>query len=132
MKTTVLYHSKTGNTKKMAEAIASGMNTVDGIQAKAFSIDSIEADWITESKCVVLGSPIYLASITSDIKHWLDTECRKYGLAGKIGGAFATCDYLHGGAELGIRTILDHFLVLGMMTYSGGGSFGKLWSAYGY
>ncbi len=32
----------------------------------------------------------------------------KLGLAGKMGGAFATADYVHGGGELGIRTILDY------------------------
>ena len=47
------------------------------------------------------------------------------GLAGKLGGAFATADYVHGGGELGIQSILDHMLVLGMLAYSGGGSFGK-------
>ena len=47
-----------------------------------------------------------------------------YGLTGKLGGAFATAEYLHGGAELGIQTILDHMLVLGMMAYSGGGAYG--------
>ena len=45
--------------------------------------------------------------------------------AGKVGGAFATADYLHGGGDLGIQTILNHMMVLGMLTYSGGGSFGK-------
>lgn len=32
---------------------------------------------------------------------------------------------MHGGGELGIRTILDHMMVLGMLTYSGGGALGK-------
>lgn len=49
----------------------------------------------------------------------------RLGLAGKIGGAFATADYLHGGAELAISSILNHMLVLGMLVFSGGGSFGK-------
>lgn len=33
---------------------------------------------------------------------------------------------MHGGGELAIRSILDHELVFGMLTYSGGGSQGKL------
>ena len=47
------------------------------------------------------------------------------GLAGKIGGAFTTADYIHSGGEFGIRLILDHMLMHGMLTYSGGSSFGK-------
>jgi NAD(P)H dehydrogenase (quinone) len=49
----------------------------------------------------------------------------KYGVAGKLGGAFATANYIHGGAELAMQTILDHMLVYGMLVYSGGGSQGK-------
>ncbi len=125
MKMTVLYHSKTGNTSKMADVIAHGMMSVEGIDAKSFSIEEIEEEWIKESKCVVLGTPIYLADVSGAVKCWLDGPSRKYGLAGKIGGAFATADYLHGGGELGIQTILKHMMVLGMLTYSGGGSYGK-------
>ncbi|MCM0760520.1 NAD(P)H-dependent oxidoreductase [Sporomusa sphaeroides DSM 2875] len=125
MKMTVLYHSQTGNTKQMAEVIAEGMQTVEGVQAKAFPIEEIDEAWAKESNCVVLGTPIYMASVCGAIKNWLEGPCKKYGLAGKIGGAFATADYIHGGAELGIRLILDHMLVYGMLTYSGGGSYGK-------
>ena len=125
MKATVLYHSKTGNTRKMAEIIVQGMEAVDNVQAKAFSLEQIDEEWLKESKCVVLGTPIYLASMSGAVKCWLDGPSMKYGLAGKIGGAFATADYLHGGGELGIGAILDHMLVLGMLTYSGGGAYGK-------
>jgi len=125
MKMTVLYYSKSGNTKKMAEVIAEGMQSVAGVEAKAFSIEEIDEAWATESKCVVLGTPIYMASVCGAVKSWLEGPCKKYGLTGKIGGAFATADYLHGGGELGIRLILDHMLVYGMLTYSGGGSYGK-------
>lgn len=125
MKMSVLYYSKTGNTKKMAEVIVEGMMSVEGVEAKSFSIEEIDEAWVKESRCVVLGTPIYMASVCGAIKNWLDGSSKKYGLQGKIGGAFATADYLHGGGELGIQMILDHMLVFGMMTYSGGGSWGK-------
>ncbi|WKY47909.1 flavodoxin domain-containing protein [Eubacteriaceae bacterium ES3] len=125
MKASVLYYSKTGHTKQMAEAIAKGMEEVEGITAKAFSIDAIDEAWVQESKCVVLGSPIYMSNVCTDIKAFLEKSTRPLGLAGKLGGAFATVDYVHGGGELGIRLILDHMMVMGMLTYSGGGSKGK-------
>ena len=46
-------------------------------------------------------------------------------MAGKLGGAFATEQYTHGGAELVIQSILTNELVWGMLCYSGGGSKGK-------
>lgn len=125
MKLTVLYHSVTGNTKKMAEAIVAGMQTVEGAEAKAFSIDEIDEAWVKESKCVVLGTPIYYASSSGAVKTFLEAPCKKYDLAGKIGGAFATANHIHGGGELGIRLVLDHMLCHGMLTYSGGTSFGS-------
>lgn len=125
MKMSVVYHSKTGNTKHMAEVIAGGMNRVAGAEARAFSIDAVDEAWVKESRCLVVGAPIYYASETGAVKNWLEGPAMKLGLAGKMGGAFATADYVHGGGELGIRTILDHMLVGGMLTYSGGGAQGK-------
>lgn len=125
MKLSVVYHSKTGNTKEMAEAIVTGMERVAGVAAKAFPIDGVDEAWIKESCGVVLGSPTYLASISGETKIWLDNCARKLGLAGKLGGAFATANYVHGGGDLAIRLILDHLMVLGMLTYSGGGAYGK-------
>ena len=72
MKMTVLYHSVTGNTKTMAQVIAEGMMTVAGVEAKAFPIENWDAAWVKESKCVVLGTPIYLADLCSAVKVWLD------------------------------------------------------------
>lgn len=125
MKTAVLYHSKSGNTRQMAQAIADGMETVSGVEARAFSIHDMDLEFIKESLCVVVGTPTYLASMSGEMKVWLDGDARKAGLAGKLGGAFATADYLHGGADLAIQGILSHLMVLGMLIYSGGGSCGK-------
>ena len=121
---TVLYYSKSGNTKRMAEVIASGMSSVDSIEARAFSIDEIDEAFLAESRAVVLGTPIYLASMAGAVKTWLDGPAMKLGLGGKIGGAFATANFLYGGGEIGIQSILSHMMVLGMLAYSGGGAFG--------
>ena len=125
MKATVLYDSKTGHTKQMAEIIAQGLEEVQGVQARLFPLEEVDEVWAKESRCVILGSPIYMASISARVKAWLEGPCKKYQLAGKLGGAFATADYVHGGGDLGIRLILDHMMVHGMLTYSGGGAYGK-------
>ncbi len=67
---------------------------------------------------MIMGCPIYMASIPTEVKDWFDHDPLKRELAGKLGGAFATADYVHGGGELGIQSILDHMLVLGMLAYS--------------
>ena len=124
MKMSVVYHSKTGNTKKMAEVIAAGMEQVKGVEAKAMSIDAVDEAWLKDSVCVVAGSPTYYASVSGEMKVFLE-KLGGYNVAGKLGGAFSTARYVHGGGEIVLQTILDHMLVFGMMTYSGGGSLGK-------
>lgn len=125
MKMSILYYTRTGNTKRMAEVVAEGMRGVDGVDVRCFPLDAIDAEFVKESAGVVVGTPTYLASMAGEVKSWLDTGSLKLGLAGKIGGAFATQDYTHGGADLAIQSVLSHLMVLGMLVYSGGGSFGK-------
>ena len=67
MKLSVIYDSKTGNTKEAAEWIASGMMEVDGVEAKAFSIENVDVDFVNESAGVVIGSPSYAATMTPDL-----------------------------------------------------------------
>lgn len=125
IKISVLYHSVSGTTKKLAEAIVQGINTVEGAEGKAFPIDQTDAEFIKESKCVILGTPVYYASMSGEIKMWFEKEARALGLAGKLGGAFATADYVHGGGEIAIQSVLSHMMVYGMLAYSGGGAYGK-------
>lgn len=123
MKMSVIYHSESGNTKRMAEVIVAGMEQVSGVDARAFSIHAVDSAWVNESTCVVLGSPAYYASLSGKMKMFLESMGR-FALAGKLGGAFATANNVHGGGELAMQTILDHLMVYGMLIYSGGGSQG--------
>ena len=124
MKLAVIYDSKTGNTRQAAEWIAEGMNTVPGAEARTFSIHEIDEAFVKEAVGAIIGSPSYAALMTPDMRTWL-MGAGKLGMAGKLGGAFATEQYTHGGAELVIQSILTNELVWGMLCYSGGGSCGK-------
>lgn len=125
MKISILYFSQTGNTKLMADAIAKGANKIEGITAKSISITDIDASFLAESSCVIFGTPTHYASMTAEVKSWFDHESGKYHLSGKLGGAFATEAYIHGGADLAIQGILTHMLINGMIVYSSGGSDGE-------
>lgn len=123
MKASILYYSKSGNTKNMAEKIMDGMIS-EGIETKTFSITDVDEDWIKESSCIIVGTPTYLADVAAELYAFLESM-GKYKPAGKIGGAFATEGYIHGGGNIAIQTILNHMMVYGMLPYSGGGTFGK-------
>lgn len=124
MKLGVIYYSKTGHTKEMAEWIARGMRAIEGIEAEVFDIEEIDVEYINECKGVVVGTPTYTADICWQLKKWLD-EPSKCKLSGKLGGAFSTAKYAQGGADIAISTIINHLLVHGMLVYSGGCSYGQ-------
>lgn len=56
MKINVIYYSSTGNTKKMAELIASGAKE-NGAEVNLFTMDSASENEIKDSDIVLLGSP---------------------------------------------------------------------------
>ncbi len=120
----VVYYSKTQKTKQMAEIIAEGMRSVDGIEAEIFDVEHTDASKIAESKAVVFGTPTYYANTCWQIKKWFD-ESKQYNLSGKIGAAFATADYAQGGADVAVQNIIGHMLVKGMLVYSSGSASGQ-------
>lgn len=125
MKFTVLYYSRTGNTRKMAEKVAEGIRRQPTAEVKVCSIEEIDEAWLNASACVILGSPTYMADVAGAVKCWLETAGHNYRLAGKLGGGFATAHFPHGGGDIGIQSILHHLLVAGLVVYSGGDSLGQ-------
>ena len=121
----VIYYSQSGNTRQMAEVIVDGIRRVEGADAKAFSLDEIDADYVKNSKCVIFGSPTQMANMAPAVKTWFVESAKSYELAGKIGGVFATANYYHGGAELVMQGMVTQMLVQGMLVYSGGGAHGR-------
>lgn len=125
MKTTIIYHSESGNTKQMAEHIMRTFNSFEGMEARTFSTHDVDIEFAKNSKCIIIGTPIYMAGASAAIHTFLQNVFNDCEPANKLGGAFATANYVHGGGELGIRSILDVMMVKGMLIYSGGAAFGK-------
>ena len=65
-----------------------------------------------------------MGTLSGTAKVWLE-GAGKYNLKGKLGGAFATANYVHGGADIAMQCVLLHLMMTGMMVYSGGGSKGN-------
>lgn len=124
MQISIIYDSKTGNTAKAAQYIIEGIEKVEGIYGKAFHIDNIDETYVKESCSLIVGSPTYNGYLSGKLKIWLESGLTKLNVAGKLGGAFATAAFIHGGGDLAIQCILTHLMVDGMMTYSSGQSKG--------
>ena len=95
------------------------------------NINNIDINFLNESKAVIFGTLTYLANTTSNIKNWLDNS-RNVNLEGKIGAMYATADYIWGGADTTILTLMNHLIVKGMLLYSGGSVHGKPFIHLGY
>ncbi len=118
MKVSIIYHSQTGNTQKMAELIAEGVQSVEGTEVKLMEVDKYDAEYIKESDAVIFGSPIYSASLSWKMKQFFDTA--PLNLSGKLGGVFTTSDYVGGGDSIGELVMITAMLVRAMLIYSGG------------
>lgn len=125
MKAAIVFDSRTHTTERAAGFIAEGLDSVGDIEARCFNIDEADMDYINSSQLVIFGSPTYMASVTARMKIWLEKNAGRLDLAAKLGGAYATEQYIHGGAENAIKELLTYMMVKGMMTYSGGGACGR-------
>lgn len=122
MKVAVVYHSETGNTKKVAELIAEGLRLDGQIEVKAMSVDDVDEAFVQASDALLVGCPTHRGSFSWQMKKWVGTT--KLKLGGKLGGVFATEGYIGGGADMAAMGLIAHLLVMGLLVYSGGTSWG--------
>jgi len=119
MQVSVIYHSESGNTAKMAERIAEGARQVEGVDARAMSIDEVDIEYMKASAAVLFGTPTYAGTCSWQMKQFLDTKAS--GLGGKLGGVFASQAFpAGGGGSFAELTMIAALLVKGMLVYSGG------------
>lgn len=130
MKISILYHSESGNTEKVAGIIRSGCLNVDGIQVKVMSIKEADIEFVNSSQAIILGCPTYTGDISWQMKSFLDTN-KKIDYKDKLGAVFATEKFIGGGADSGLITLISHLLVKGMVVYSGGASLGQPYTHFG-
>ena len=127
-KVLIIYHSKTGNTKAMAEAVEEGVKKED-VEVIRKKIEDANVDDLLDSDGIIIGSPTYFAATTAEVKKFVDESIKHFGkLEGKIGAAFASAGGLGGGGETAILDILRAFLVHGMVVpgFTSGGHYGPL------
>jgi len=115
LKALVIYYSRSGNTKKMAEVIADAINK-EGVRANIKDVKDVVVDELLEYEAIVIGSPTYYGTMAGEIKKLLDESVKFHGrLDGKIGAAFSSSANIGGGNETTILDILNAMLIHGMI-----------------
>lgn len=115
-KLAVVYYSKTGNTKVMADFVAEGARSEPGIQVDVEDVGSFPAARALEYDALIVGSPTYYGSMACQVKKFFDESVAFHGrLEGKIGAAFSSAANIGGGNETTICDILNAMLIHGMI-----------------
>lgn len=119
MKIAVIYDSKTGNTEKMAKAIAEGAKTVADVEVKKIG-EAFPLTMLAEVDGVIFGSPVYYADISNNMKDFL-AHIESYVKVNrkKINGIPAAIfgSYGYDGAWLMEEKLKDDVEGLGYKTY---------------
>ncbi len=116
MQVLILYYSKTGNTKQLAEAIAQGVQDVSGATAVLRDTTTVSKDDFVAADGIVAGSPVYFGAMAAELKAVFDglISVRKK-MEDKIGAAFATSGHHTGGKETTMFSIIQAMLICGML-----------------
>jgi NAD(P)H dehydrogenase (quinone) len=100
----------------MAEAIAEGAKEVPGVQVEIKRVEETRLEDLIASDAIALGSPTYYGLPAAQVKILLDESVKIHGkLEGKVGMAFTSSGGTATGAETTILSILQAFLVHGMI-----------------
>ena len=119
IKTTVLvvYYSVTGNTEKMAQAVAAGAQKVSTVNVLVKTPDKVTEDDLKNADAILLGSPTYYGNMSAQMKAFIDDWFLRYqtSLVNKVGGAFSTGADESGGKEHVLYSFVIAMMNAGMI-----------------
>ncbi|MGJ9416262.1 NAD(P)H:quinone oxidoreductase [Massilia sp. CMS3.1] len=133
----VLYYSRHGATRKLAELIAQGIESVPGVEARLRTVPAVstvaestapgipsngapyvELSDLAECAGLALGSPTRFGNMAAAMKYFLDGTAAEW-LAGTLSGkpavVFASTGSLHGGQEATLLSMMIPLLHHGML-----------------
>ena len=116
----ITYFSKTAHTQSMAEEVAKGAQSIQGVQVVIKSIDQASTKDLLEADAIIVGSPVYNANIAPEVVKFISTwPFEGNPLKDKIGAAFVTAGGISAGEELAQVNILQSMLIFGMIVVGG-------------
>lgn len=112
----ITYHTRTGNTEKMAQAVAQGVEEVEDIDLDVRPVEEVTPDDMLDYDAIIMGSPVYFGTMAAELKELIDESVKHFTeFDGRLGGAFASSGAAHGGNETTILDICKALMVHGMI-----------------
>ena len=136
----IVYYSRNGSTRQMAQQIARGVESVAGAEAVLRTVPDVStvceqvADSIPDSgapyvslqdlqNCdgLALGSPTHFGNMAAPLKYFIDSTVPFWfagGLSGKPAGVFTSTGSMHGGHESTLLSMMLPLMHHGMLMVS--------------
>lgn len=140
----VVYYSRYGGTRRLADAVCDGIHQVAGCTARLRTVPPVSAVCeatepaipidgppyaepkdLDECDGLVIGSPTRFGNMAAPLKYFIDQSLGQWlsgALIGKPGAAFTSTGSLHGGQEATLLSmmlpLLHHGMVLVGIPYS--------------
>ena len=90
----IVYHSRQGHTKRMAEAVADGVRSIDGTYAILKSVDEAQPSDLQGCDALILGCPVQQRTVSWEMKQFIDQNCEPSwfydDMVGRVSGVFTT------------------------------------------
>ncbi len=113
--TLILYYSKSGNTREVANILASYLRK-EKVDVEVRDVLDTSPDFLLNYDGIIMGSPTYYGGMAAEMKEIIDKSVKYHGeLSGKLGGAFTSSAYIGGGNETTLLSILNAMLIHGMV-----------------
>lgn len=102
MSVCIIYDSGAGHTKKQAEAVAEGVRSVSGAEARLIAVADGPIDWeaLAASDAIVFGSPTYNGTVSARFKKFMEDSTRPAWVPqtwrNKIAAGFTNSGSMHG------------------------------------
>ena len=107
----VSFSSRSGNTEKLARAVARGVEKEGGVAVVKRAADTTKEDLVA-AHGIILGSPVYFGTPAAEMKDLIDRSVAvRRKLRDKVGAAFVTGGHHTGGKETTILSMHYAFLI---------------------
>lgn len=104
----VLYYSQTGNTQKMARAVAEGARTVQGVEVEVKY--HVTPEELKNFDAIMIGIPTYHHDMTIDMKKLFEeVAVKNINLENKIGAAFGSYGWSGEAPRLAVEIMKNKF-----------------------
>lgn len=116
----ITYHSRSGNTEKMAQAVKKGIDEYRDIAVICKTISEVSTQDLLNASAIIIGSPVYNANPSPEILSFIKTwPFDGQPLKDKLGAVFVTAGGFSSGEELVQSSLLHAMMVYGMIVMGG-------------